>query len=576
MQIFKCVNKEQEEIRKKEPTYKYLISRFNFDEANDEELKKQLEAIRVGDLINPQTDRGDINKLFREALEKAALRAKVPQYNRGKRANTEKFERMLKDRTKLHSQLKEESLRNIDRENIEKQIATLNEKILETKQAEEEKEEKKAIEKMKEDSFKAFFRFANRKKKFKETIGPLKSGKEDYTSDPKRMAEILSKQYASVFSIPRKEANLTNMKEFRGERLTDLKLLTAEFEGAMSEIKTGSAPGPDEIPAVVYKKYSEVLAKLLARIWRICLDEGILPEGVAQAIITPIYKGDGKGEAANYRPVALTNHLTKIFERVVRRALVAHMEKHALFNLTQHGFTTGRSTITQLLRYYDSVLSLLEEKGDKKVDTIYLDFSKAFDKVDHGILLLKLEKLGIGGKLLTWLEVFLTKRVQRVRVEGHLSEPETVRSGVPQGSVLGPLLFLIMMLDIDAQIKYCKLGSFADDTRVWYIVRTINAQAQLQQDLEALYRWAEENNFTFNEKKFEHLSHGRSEIETHYKSPNNSEIKQKDLVKDLGVHFSESGNFAEHIEKIVADGKKLSGFVLRTFRTRERFPCSLC
>ena len=133
------------------------------------------------------------------------------------------------------------------------------------------------------------------RRRFKETIGPLKLGNGDnYTSDSKRMAEILSKQYASVFSEPRETANISNLKEFKGERLVDIKLLAADFEGAMSEIKNGSAPGPDEIPAVVYKKYAKVLANILAKIWRVCLDEGIVPEGVAQAIITPREMGKGK------------------------------------------------------------------------------------------------------------------------------------------------------------------------------------------------------------------------------------------------------------------------------------------
>ena len=158
----------------------------------------------------------------------------------------------------------------------------------------------------------------------------------------------------------------------------------------MKEIKAGSAPGPNEIPAIVFRKYASALVKPAKLIWRLCLDDGVMPEETLLSIITPIYKGEGKGESANYRPVALTNHLTKVFERVVRCQIITHLEENLLLNITQHGFTQGRSTITQLLSYYDTVLTMLEERQDKSVDVIYLDFSKAFDKVDHRILLKKM------------------------------------------------------------------------------------------------------------------------------------------------------------------------------------------
>ena len=162
--------------------------------------------------------------------------------------------------------------------------------------------------------------------------------------------------------------------------------------------------------------------------------------------------------------MALTNHLTKIFERVLRKSINDYLDANNLMNPSQHGFRSGRSTITQLLNYYESIMDILIQ-GDS-VDSIYLDFLKAFDKVDHNILLAKLSNLGIGGKIHTWISTFLKNRQQAVRVDGHLSEKVWVKSGVPQGSVLGPLLFLIMMLDITDKIKHSKLSSFADDIRL--------------------------------------------------------------------------------------------------------------
>ena len=178
---------------------------------------------------------------------------------------------------------------------------------------------------------------------------------------------------------------------------------------------------------------------------------------------------------------------------------------------------------------------------------IYLDIAKAFDKVDHAILLDKLGKLGVGGKLHDWLKLFLTNRVQRVRVNGALSKPQTVKSGVPQGSVLGPILFLIVMLDIDARISHSMIGSFADDTRIWKAVRSEQEQMELQNDLDILYQWAEENNFFFNEKKFEHLSYGRHVETFEYETPLHKLIGGKDNVRDLGVYFSHTGSFEDHI-----------------------------
>eukprot|EP00111_Clytia_hemisphaerica_P014640 TCONS_00043147-protein len=147
--------------------------------------------------------------------------------------------------------------------------------------------------------------------------------------------------------------------------------------------------------------------------------------------------------ASNYRPVALTSHVIKIFEKLLRAHIVKHMDENNLFNPNQHGFRSGRSCLSQILEQYDLILNILDK--DANADVVYLDFSKAFDKVDHSIVLRKIKKLGIDGKLLQWLKSFLTERKQSVLVNGVTSESQQVISGVPQGSVLGPLIFLILI-----------------------------------------------------------------------------------------------------------------------------------
>ena len=155
--------------------------------------------------------------------------------------------------------------------------------------------------------------------------------------------------------------------------------------------------------------------------------------------------------------------LIKTFERVIKQQLVANLEHYERLNNIQHGFRQGRSCLSQLLQHYDKLLDMLEEGNN--ADVIYLDFSKAFDKVDHGLLLRKMKKLGISGKVGKWVLNFLKERYQQVIVKNEKSLKSKVASGVPQGSVLGPLLFLIMINDIDEGID-SHISLFADDTRI--------------------------------------------------------------------------------------------------------------
>jgi len=286
-------------------------------------------------------------------------------------------------------------------------------------------------------------------------------------------------------------------------------------------------------------------------------------------VITPIYKGGIKSKPANYRPVALTNHLTKLFERVMRKQIVNHLNDHNLFNSTQHGFRAGRSTLTQLLNYYDDILFYLEM--GKEVDAIYLDFAKAFDKVDHGIILHKLKQMCIGGKVLMWIRTFLKSRQQQVRVQQVLSDPVTVTSGVPQGSVLGPLLFLILMSDINLNVTDAKVGSYADDTRTWKGIASDADTSSLQQQLNSIYVWADTNNMSFNETKFECLSFGKSNRIPIYKTSSNNAVEVKESLRDLGITIENNLTFKKHILATVTKGHRMAGWALRTFISRDQY-----
>jgi hypothetical protein len=225
------------------------------------------------------------------------------------------------------------------------------------------------------------------------------------------------------------------------------------------------------------------------------------------------------------------------------------------------------------LAHYDNIINLLEMGYN--VDVIYLDFAKAFDKVDHHILLHKLKSHGINGQTLRWIQTFLENRTQRVVVNGKLSSPHNVISGVPQGSVLGPLLFLILIGDIDENTVHSLISSFADDTRATKGLKNEADAADLQNDLFHIYDWSEKNNSEFNSIKFESLRYGKNEElknSTTYITPQWELIEDKQTVKDLGITMANNCSFQQHITNITESAKRMSAWVLRTFTTRERTP----
>ena len=202
-----------------------------------------------------------------------------------------------------------------------------------------------------------------------------------------------------------------------------------------------------------------------------------------------------------------------------------------------------------------------------------LDFAKAFDKVDFLVTMRKLKEMGISGKLGPWIHAFLTNRKQHVVVDGRRTPSSDVKSGLPQGSVLGPLLFLVLIGDIDHDVASAFVSSFADDTRAGKGIATLQDVDDLQSDLSSIYHWAEDNNMDFNAKKFELMRYGPSnEVKnmSSYTTMTGEHIQEVEHTRDLGVIMSSSGTFKKHIQNTVLSANMMCGWVLRTFKTRHR------
>ena len=456
-------------------------------------------------------------------------------------------------------------------ENIENKLKSLYD-------SRRKKQEDQALKQIKSNP-RAFYSYAKRFSKLNTGIGPLTDTDGDIIDNDFDQAEALRCQYETVFSKPNKEETVSD--DFFNEseveldvhtQISNIHFVRDDITEAIDHLSNYAAAGPDGFPAVLLKLCKDELAHPLHIIFRESLDTGVIPDIWKKAFVFPIHKGGDRSDPASYRPVSLTSHLMKTFERVIKKSMVATLEYKNRLNNAQHGFRQKRSCLSQLLQHYDKLLELMEE-GDN-VDVVYLDFAKAFDKVDHGILLRKLRQMGVIGKVGKWIQNFLKSRTQQVIVSGTKSGESQVLSGVPQGSVLGPLLFLIMINDITEGINsYTSL--FADDTRVASKISSEDCVEKFQEDLDKLYTWQENNKMKFNGSKFEIMRYGSIEYlkeNTVYFTPNmESPIEEKDTLRDLGIILTSDMKFKAHIDKVTATVNQKMGWILRTFRSREDY-----
>ena len=334
---------------------------------------------------------------------------------------------LMRKRRKLTEQMKAASESNKVR--IKSKLIEIEMLLQKSHSEARSRKEQLAVKAIKTNS-KYFFNYAKQFSSTKSSIGPLLNKNNEYISSSSKMANLLSTQYSSVFSKPSDASPYYTIEENENDpTITDIEFTEQDIIDAIDELKNTSASGPDGLAAIFLKKCKDSLARPLFYLWRRCLDQGITPAKLKEGHIIPIHKGGHQGIPANYRPVALTSHLIKIFEKVVRKYIVQYLEDNNKLNDGQHGFRLGRSCVSELLIHYDRIVEILERGSN--VDSIYLDFAKAFDKVDHGIVLKKLSLLGIHGRLLQWIRSFLSARTQKVMVNGFLSDPAPVTSGVP-------------------------------------------------------------------------------------------------------------------------------------------------
>ena len=412
---------------------------------------------------------------------------------------------------------------------------------------------------------KQFNAYLKSKMKCRTNVGPLKINNETIFDD-KRIAEHLNVYFASVFSSQNIE-NLENTTNNEFESITDILIDDKDVKQVINDIKDG-ASGPDNISVKFLKTYVNEVSPILREIYRKSLDSGSLPEQWKKANVTAVHKKGSKFEPSNYRPISLTSVPCKILETLMRKKVIEHIIENKLLKSSQHGFLKGKSCCTNLLEFFEHITKNFDE--GKAMDIIYLDFSKAFDKVPYKQLLSKIKSFGIEGKLFNWLEDWLNNRMQRVVLNGESSNWQDVLSGIPQGSVIGPLLFLIYINDIDEAAELIDLLSkFADDTKLCKTVKDNSDRQELQQTLDCLVQWSEKHGMAFNASKCKVLHVGKNNPRFEYKI-NGIIVKETDSEKDVGVIYTPNLKPSLQCEKAAKKANSMLGQINRCFQFKDK------
>ena len=318
----------------------------------------------------------------------------------------------------------------------------------------------------------------------------------------------------------------------------------------MENINDKKATGPDDIPGKLLKICALELHEIFVILFQQSLDLGTVPDDWKTAHIFPLFKKGDRTSPENHRPISLTCIPCKLLEHIVFSTTSDFLDRQNFFTSFQHGFRQKRSCESQILTTLKDFTNFLNSSA--QTDAVLLDFSKAFDKVDHNLLLSKINNAGIHGPLLDWMTSFLKNRQQYVVVEGCISSPSRVLSGVPQGTVLGPLFFLIYINDICDNLT---LGTFirlfADDSLLYRVIKTEEDIKILQNDLNTLQEWAKRNKMEFHPEKCQviRISNKLKPVEGSYNIYGTT-LKFFNSVKYLGITLDNNLNWSEQSDNV--------------------------
>jgi len=410
---------------------------------------------------------------------------------------------------------------------------------------------------------KSFFAYVRSRAKSRVTVGPITNAQGKTLESPEDTVEEFNRYFASVFTEEDADMLPSSGNTFIG--LCDINITEEMVKKQLQKLRQDKAGGADDLTPRLLLMIEEEVTYPLWLLFTKSLKEGSVPDDWRKANVTPIYKKGNRNTAENYRPISLTSQCSKMLESIIRDVLAEYLEANHLLRESQHGFRAGKSCLSNILMFLDKVTNWIDQGN--AVDVIFLDFAKAFDKVPHKRLLSKLADHGIRGSLLRWIQSWLLNRAQRVCLNGTVSTWRLVLSGVPQGSVLGPILFLIFINDLDIDIQNLLL-KFADDTKLCSKVCNAEDIAKLQEDLDTLVRWSQQWQMKFNVQKCKVMHVGYRTTKSRNPADyfmEGHKLESCEQERDLGVIMSANLKVRNQCSQACAKANKMLGIIKRSF-----------
>ena len=397
-----------------------------------------------------------------------------------------------------------------------------------------------------------------------------------YRSIPKEKCDLFNDYFFDQFS---EASNYGIPIDWSNDEAFDIEFSPSKIESLLRKVNSNKACGPDAIHGKILKNCAVSLSTPLSLLFSLSYNTGSIPKEWKVANVVPVHKKGSKDDVENYRPISLTSLVMKSFERIIKEELLIRIMP--LLDHRQHGFLNAKSCTTNMVSFSDSVVLSINDCKTFGTDVVYFDFSKAFDSVNHDLILLKLKfYFGIDGRLLKFIENYLYEREQCVVLDNAKSSSKPVLSGVPQGSILGPIFFVLFINDLPACLSQgTNIALYADDTKIWRPIYSDSDHDILQKDIDNLNDWAVKNKMKFHPQKCKVVSLCNRDSPLNIRSTfgiftfpftsfqytiGGDPLEYADSEKDLGVLINPSFDFNDQIDALISKANQQLGLLRRT------------